>query len=208
MSKKGLSHEEKRQKLLSWFLESKDFYPLKEVEKLASKSKGLQPVLIKQLVQSLVDDDMVYCDKIGSSNFYWSFASAAVNSREQSLETLSSEIETNEIKLSNLMKRVEDFKSNCNQEEDPNKIDELVKAVSEKKQTLSQLKKDLSDLSGFDLQSLNAKKLDADAMKSEVNKWTDNIFATISWIGNKNSAVNQEQILEHIGAPVDLDYVE
>ena len=208
MSKKGLSFEEKRQKLLSWFLESKCFFPLKEVEKLASKSKGLQPMMIKQLLQSLVDDDLVFCEKIGFSNFYWSFASAAIQSRVRNLEIVSDDLQVNDAKLASLLKRVEDFKSFQDADDDPTKIESMVQSVSEKKQVVNQLKRELAELSDFDLTNLNAKALDAIALKVEVNKWTDNIYATVSWMRNKNSAVTQEQILEHVGAPVDLDYIE
>ena len=38
--KKGLSFEEKRKRMLDIFYDSKDFYLLKELEKIAPKQKG------------------------------------------------------------------------------------------------------------------------------------------------------------------------
>lgn len=35
---------------------------------------------VKDVVQSLVDDDMIEMEKIGSSNFYWAFPSKASRS--------------------------------------------------------------------------------------------------------------------------------
>ena len=96
MSKKrGVSAEEKRQRMLDLFYEKKDFFLLKELEKIAPKEKGgrsclkkLQstPILsisssgivsqsVKDVVQSLVDDDLVDTDKIGTSVYFWAFPS-------------------------------------------------------------------------------------------------------------------------------------
>ncbi|KAF8893355.1 meiotic nuclear division protein 1 [Infundibulicybe gibba] len=75
MAPRGLSADEKRVKLLEIFHETKDFYQLKELEKLGPKMKGIVSQSVKEVLQSLVDDGLVQADKIGSSNFFWSFPS-------------------------------------------------------------------------------------------------------------------------------------
>ncbi|KAJ3790734.1 meiotic nuclear division protein 1 [Lentinula aff. detonsa] len=75
MAPRGLSAEEKRVKLLEIFHETKDFYQLKELERLGPKLKGIVSQSVKEVLQSLVDDGLVQGDKIGSSNFFWSFPS-------------------------------------------------------------------------------------------------------------------------------------
>ncbi|KAL4078523.1 meiotic nuclear division protein 1 [Scleroderma yunnanense] len=75
MAPRGLSAEEKRIKLLEIFHESKDFFQLKELEKNAPRLKGIVSQSVKETLQSLVDDGLVQTDKIGSSNFFWSFPS-------------------------------------------------------------------------------------------------------------------------------------
>ena len=72
--KKGVSAEEKQVRILSIFSESQSVFNLKEVEKLGAK-KGVVQQTIKDINQLLVDDGKVDTDKIGSGNFYWSFAS-------------------------------------------------------------------------------------------------------------------------------------
>lgn len=64
--KRGLSSEEKREKMLQIFYESQDFFLLKELEKLGPR-KGVITQSVKDVVQSLVDDDLVSKDKIGTS---------------------------------------------------------------------------------------------------------------------------------------------
>ncbi|GAW01565.1 meiotic nuclear division protein partial [Lentinula edodes] len=75
MAPRGLSADEKRVKLLEIFHETKDFYQLKELEKLGPKLKGIVSQSVKEVLQSLVDDGLVQGDKIGASNFFWSFPS-------------------------------------------------------------------------------------------------------------------------------------
>nr|GEV95252.1 meiotic nuclear division protein 1 homolog isoform X1 [Tanacetum cinerariifolium] len=91
--KRGLSLEEKREKMLQIFYDSQDFYLttwkgfagilsgfiisvrcknlLKEHEKLGPR-KGVISQSVKDIVQSLVDDDLVSKDKIGTSVYFWS----------------------------------------------------------------------------------------------------------------------------------------
>lgn len=70
--KKGLSLDEKRKVILCIYHESLTPFNLKEIEQLASK-RGVVQQSVKEVNQSLVDDGFVCCDKIGSSNFFWSF---------------------------------------------------------------------------------------------------------------------------------------
>ncbi|EJT99785.1 Mnd1-domain-containing protein, partial [Dacryopinax primogenitus] len=69
---RGLSADDKRSKLLEIFHETKDFYQLKELEKVRICTVSQS---VKEVLQDLVDDDRVQTDKIGSGNFYWSFPS-------------------------------------------------------------------------------------------------------------------------------------
>ena len=52
---------------------------LKELEKIAPKEKGIVAQSVKDVVQSLVDDNLVETDKIGTSVYFWSFPSQAYN---------------------------------------------------------------------------------------------------------------------------------
>jgi|LauGreDrversion4_2_1035121.scaffolds.fasta_scaffold634438_1 hypothetical protein len=56
--KKGLSLEDKRQKLLEVYYEKKEVLNLKEIEKWGAK-KGVVLQTIKDVNQSLIDDNLV-----------------------------------------------------------------------------------------------------------------------------------------------------
>ncbi|PQP92021.1 meiotic nuclear division protein 1 homolog isoform X2 [Prunus yedoensis var. nudiflora] len=52
--------------MLQIFYDSQDFFLLKELEKSGPK-KGVISQSVKDVIQSLVDDDLVFKDKIGTS---------------------------------------------------------------------------------------------------------------------------------------------
>lgn len=66
--------------MLDFFYEKSDFYQLKELERMLPKEKGIVSQTVKEVLQSLVDDHMVCAEKIGTSNYFWSFPSNAVQS--------------------------------------------------------------------------------------------------------------------------------
>ena len=75
--------QDKRKTVLHLFHESAKPWLLKDVEKAAAK-RGVVFQAVKDVVQSLIDDSLVHVDKIGTSNWYWSFpgeASAKLRSR-------------------------------------------------------------------------------------------------------------------------------
>jgi len=89
MSKKrGLSIEDKRKGMMEIFFEKKDFFQLKELEKIAPKEKGIVQGTVKDVIQGLVDDGMVDTDKIGTSVYFWAFPSKAANTKKQKLVQL------------------------------------------------------------------------------------------------------------------------
>lgn len=90
MSRKGVSAEEKRSRMLQLFHEKGECFQLKvniyfmlfhlnndvcfkELEKLAPKEKGIIANSVKDVVQKLVEDGLVETDKIGTSVYFWSF---------------------------------------------------------------------------------------------------------------------------------------
>ena len=60
---------------------------MKDVEKLGSKA-GVVQQTIKDVLASLVDDSLVEMDKIGATNWYWSFPSQQISKRIGLISTL------------------------------------------------------------------------------------------------------------------------
>ncbi|QRV96557.1 meiotic nuclear division-like protein [Ceratobasidium sp. AG-Ba] len=107
MAPRGLSADEKRVKLVEIFHETRDFYQLKELEKLGPKMKGIVSQSVKEVLQSLVDDGIVQSDKIGSSNFFWCFPSAEGSKIKSELTAAQEEIAPLESKITTLCMEIE-----------------------------------------------------------------------------------------------------
>ena len=91
MGKKGLSLEEKRQRILEIYYDKKEVFNLKEIEKLGAK-KGVVFQTIKDINQSLVDDNLVQFDKIGAGAFFWALPSQGFQARQNAISNFSHQI--------------------------------------------------------------------------------------------------------------------
>ena len=92
MGKKGLSWDDKREKILQIYYSNKEVYNLKEIEKLGAK-KGVVFQTIKDVNQSLVDDNLVQFDKIGAGAFFWGLPSMGYQNRKVALANLDKNIQ-------------------------------------------------------------------------------------------------------------------
>ena len=76
------------------FYETKDVFLLKDIEKIAPKTKGITSMSVKDVLTSLVDDGLVDTDKIGTSVYFWAFPSKATQVRKRKIETSTENLET------------------------------------------------------------------------------------------------------------------
>jgi hypothetical protein len=90
--KKGISFEEKRQRLLSIFTNDPSFYHMKELEKLGQK-KGIHPMIVKEVLDSLIGDNLVDMEKVGSSSYYLALPSKTILNKQINLQKFSTNIE-------------------------------------------------------------------------------------------------------------------
>ena len=76
--KKGVSKDEKRQRMLAIFHDSRDVFLLnpkagaKDIQK-AGSARGVIANAVPDILKELVGDDLVHEGKVGISTFYWSF---------------------------------------------------------------------------------------------------------------------------------------
>lgn len=162
---------------------------------------------VKDVLQSLVDDDLVNQDKIGISNFFWSFPSAASmrleNERSKLVEKLKM-LEEEEDKASANIKKEKPGKEDCKEREAlDEKIAKLQNAIHNKKRELEAFSS--NDPTRFD--SLKKMKLTS---KEAANKWIDNIFAIQGWMKKTFQGMDNQidQFLIQQGVPKEMDYID
>lgn len=91
--KKGVSADEKRSRMLELFYEKKEFFQLKELEKIAPKEKGIISGSVKDVIEQLVDEGLVDTEKIGTSIYFWAFPSKVLKARKRAYSELQSKLE-------------------------------------------------------------------------------------------------------------------
>ncbi|KAG7153966.1 meiotic nuclear division protein 1 homolog [Homarus americanus] len=201
--RKGLSHEEKRQKMMELFYEKKEFFQLKELEKLGPKEKGVIAQAVKDVVQSLVDDAMVDTDKIGTCVYFWAFPSKALSTRKRKIDNLNSRLEDTNKRLKTALSKLEQAKVGREESEDRG---EILERMSQLETTKDQLVKDIQKYHDCDPEVLNQMKAETQIAQVACNRWTDNIFAIKSWCKNK-FFIEEEVLNKQFNIPGELDYI-
>ncbi|KAK0476633.1 meiotic nuclear division protein 1 [Armillaria novae-zelandiae] len=203
-----LSAEEKRVKLLEIFHETKDFYQLKELEKLGPKMKGIVSQSVKEVLQSLVDDGLVQGDKIGSSNFFWSFPSQQGALIQGRLKAANEQRTVNQTQLDEIKVAIQsekDLRVESVREGTLVKISLLMsleKLVLLKKE-LCKLDDELTAYGACDPVKLEETKRGITLAKEAAIRWTDNYSVLMSYF-LRQSLVESSEIRRYLG--VDDEY--
>uniref|UniRef100_UPI0037E9AAE6 meiotic nuclear division protein 1 homolog isoform X1 n=1 Tax=Semicossyphus pulcher TaxID=241346 RepID=UPI0037E9AAE6 len=202
--KKGLSLEEKRTRMMEIFFETKDVFQLKDIEKIAPKTKGITPMSVKDVLQSLVDDNMVDCERVGTSNYYWAFPSKALHARKHKLEELQKQDSEAKQRKVSLQKAVEKAKVG---REDTKERGSLLKELKALREEKTQLQAEVEKYRECDPEVVEEMKKSNVVAKEAVSRWTDNVFAIKSWTKKKFS-FDDSRINKAFGIPEDFDYMD
>lgn len=202
MSKRGLSVEEKRKRMLDWFFETQDFYQLKDVEKLCATEKGITVNTIKDILTSLVDDGLVDSEKIGTSLYYWALPSKNLKTRQETLKKLEKELQEEKEKNERLKQNLESSKSNP---DDPERRAELLEQIQHLSQMQKKLEKELEEYKENDPEVYKEKRAEIEMCKKACNRWIDNIFSLKSYLKRKFN-VDNSVIDKQFEIPTELDY--
>ncbi|KAJ7969502.1 Meiotic nuclear division protein 1-like [Quillaja saponaria] len=207
MSKKrGLSLEEKREKMLQIFYESQDFFLLKELEKLGPR-KGVITQSVKDVVQSLVDDDLVLKDKIGTSVYFWSLPSCAGNQLRNVYRNLESDLQSSKKRHSELVDQCQALKKGREESDEREEALAELKAIEQK---YNMLKDEMGQYADNDPAAFEAMKEAIEVAHAAANRWTDNIFTLRQWCSNNFPEAKEqlENMYKEVGIADDFDYLE
>lgn len=202
--KKGLSVEEKRTRMMDFFYEKKDFFQLKELEKLCQKEKGITSMSVKEILQGLVDDGMVDTDKIGTCVYFWAFPSKAGQNRKRKLEELSRHLEESQRKRKTAEQLIAKAKVG---RESSEQRDQMLATVNKLQSDKKKLLEELDRHKDCDPEVMEQMKEDTVVAREAANRWTDNVFAVKTWVKNK-LAVEEAVIDKQFDIPETFDYIE
>ncbi|XP_076434770.1 meiotic nuclear division protein 1 homolog isoform X2 [Babylonia areolata] len=202
--KKGLSFEEKRTRMIDLLYEKKDFFQLKDLERMAPKEKGITSQSVKEVVQSLVGDTLVDTDKIGTSIYFWAFPSKASQNRKRKMEDLTNKLKEVERKKRDVQSHLAKAKIGKDNTEERSAV---LSDLSEAHNTVHKLEAELIKYRESDPEVLEQQKKETATALEAANRWTDNVFSIKSWV--KNKFCFEERILDQqFDIPSDFDYIE
>lgn len=204
---KGVSWDEKRKRILNIFYETvtstqKTVYNLKEIENLGAKA-GVIINTVKDVLQSLLDDNLVDTDKIGIGNFYWAFLSKAQQNRENRIAQLAAETETlrNERKLT--QSKLEDLRTERQPSEQRQSMKEEFQALAEEAQ---QIDREIEELRKNQPEYVQECLDRAKRSTDEGNRYTDEVFTMLAFL-KKNMHAREDDLRRQFSIPEEFDYL-
>lgn len=173
------------------------------MEKLVPKATGIVTQSVKEVLQSLVDDRLVNAEKIGTSNYFWSFPSTAMQNRQNTRNTLKEELK----RMQETRTKGEiQFSEAAAQREDSKDRDELLERYNELEEARKMAANKLEMHRANDPKLLAQKRTDATKAKQAANRWTDNIFSLQSYCSS-HFAIERSRFNEQFSIPEDFDYI-
>ncbi|CAL5438159.1 unnamed protein product [Camellia sinensis] len=224
--KRGLSLEEKREKMLQIFYDSQDFFlgelgylfgiamgsvvghgmcnlhgGLKELEKLGPK-KGVISQSVKDVVQSLVDDDLVSKDKIGTSVYFWSLPSCAGNQLRNVYRKLEADLQSSKKRLAELVEQCGSLKKGREESDEREEALGELKAIEQK---CNELKDEMGQYADNDPAAVESMKKAIEVAHAAANRWT-----VRQWCSNNFPQAKEqlEHMYKEVGITDDFDYLE
>lgn len=192
--------------MLQIFYENQDFYLLKELEKMGPK-KGVISQSVKDVVQSLVDDDLVLKDKIGTSVYFWSLPSCAGNQLRTTYSKLESDLSNSKKRYMELVEQRDNLKRGREDSDEREDALEELKAVELRHK---KLKEELAAYADSDPSALEAMKDATEVAHSAANRWTDNIFTLQQWCSSTFPQAKEqlEHMYREVGITEDFEYLQ
>lgn len=192
--------------MLQIFYESQDFYLLKELEKMGPK-KGVISQSVKDVVQSLVDDDLVLRDKIGTSVYFWSLPSCAGNQLRTTYNKLESDLSNSKKRYMELLEQRDDLKRG---REDTDEREDALEELKAVELLHKKLKEELAAYADSDPSALEAMKDATEVAHSAANRWTDNIFTLQQWCSTTFPQAKEqlEHMYREVGITEDFEYLQ
>lgn len=203
MAQKRLTVQEKCNIMLQFFRTKRDFFQLKEIEK-ASVKKGIVLQSVKEVLQSLIDDNLVVQEKLGISNYYWSFAKDEGTEAMDKIEKTKVEINRLEGLLKSSKQELEESREGRGPSSER---DELVKELNDINEILKKQEHDMTKYAECDPRVFEQRKKEIITLMSDINNITEDIFMVQSYVCDK-FGMDRGDFNKNFGVDDEMDLIE
>ncbi|CAK70376.1 unnamed protein product (macronuclear) [Paramecium tetraurelia] len=198
---KGLSANQKRDRIMKIFTERKEVFSYPQLEKEADKV-GIRRDNLKEILESLLSDNLVETENLGTSKCYWSLPSQALIRLQQKCAEYTEKIDQErqkEIEIEAQFESMKEGRENCQQRTD------LENEINQYRQQYQVLLKNFELKQKNDPERLQKLKKDTVNLRYDANSWTDDIIQ-LSFYLKSQAGMSSEQ-LDQLGIPADIDNI-
>jgi DNA-binding transcriptional regulator YhcF (GntR family) len=201
---KRMSADEKRQVILDIYHRTKQVFTEKEIVTLAAKA-GVNANTILDVNNSLIDDGLVDKEKIGGSNYFWSFPAKKDRLVQlqhqqnlQAVELLQSQVRDATVALAEAQRGREDV--------DGVRVEQLQRLDALGRER-GRLVTELAELQENDPQALADLEHELQLVTAAAHRWTDNIFNCKAYLIKKRG-MDKKEVHRVLGITGTFDYPE
>ncbi|KAL3775961.1 hypothetical protein ACHAWO_012149 [Cyclotella atomus] len=202
---KRMSLEEKRSTILKIYHSSKEVYTEKEIVALAAKA-GVNANTIIDINQGLIDDNLVSKEKIGGSNYFWSFPSKKDRMAQLQHESILRNITSLQEKVKEATVQLADAKRGREDDDSGDRAKKMAR-TAELTKLKSAAVEELEKLKQNDPQALADLEHELELVKGAANRWTDNIFSCKDYLVKKRG-MDKKESMKILGITDAFDYPE
>jgi hypothetical protein len=143
---------------------------------------------VKENNQSLIDDNLVCQDKIGASNFFWSFPSQALHEQNLKKRNLEEMIAASTQNCINEQNRIEELTVERSSPDRPEKLQKLYQLREE----LARLDHELEQRRATDPEETQRILAEAEANRRAADRWTENMWNIKKYLTKKKGMSGKE----------------
>ena len=136
-------------------------------------------------------DNLIFCEKIGLSNYYWSFPSQALVTRTNKKVTWEEGIQAKKRRREELAE--EEAKLEEERQSNDGEREKKLARYNDLRSEEEALDSELRLLSANDPELIDAVKEDIQIARTAIERWTDNLY-TVKKICMDKAGCNEEQI--------------
>ncbi|KAI2513634.1 hypothetical protein MHU86_774 [Fragilaria crotonensis] len=201
---KRMSKDEKRKAVLDIYHTTKQVFTEKEILSLASKA-GVNANTVLDINQSLVDDGLVDKDKIGGSNYFWSFP--AKKDRQLQLQHEATLREIIVLKEQTVLASAKLADAKRGREDEGGERAAKLARLAELSKEHAALQIEYEALKENDPQALADLQKELELVKNAANRWTDNVFNCKTYLVKKRG-MDKKEAIKILGITPAFDYPE
>jgi len=161
---------------------------------------------IADINQNLVDDNLVDKDKIGGSNYFWSFPAKKDRQNQLAHEETLKVIERLQSQIADAQAKLADAKRGREDDESGERAKKMARRA-ELKAAKKAAEEELEKLKENDPQAIADLEAELKFVKEAANRWTDNIFGCQDYLVKKRGMPKKEAF-KILGINGDFDYPE